>query len=95
MKDIRTQFELLLKAGKLEEAKAMLAGFAAEQHPEGERLDALMLETRLSIKLTNAINASYLASLNEAVERLEALQAVERKLHESVKLAEARAALTK
>ena len=93
MKDILTQFELLLEAGKIEEAKALLKMLASRELTKEEKNEAKMLQARLSLKLTNAINQAYLDTLDESIEQLKALRSAQQGLHESVKLAKARASL--
>lgn len=95
MTDILTQFELLLKEKKIEEAKAMLGELARRELSPQEEAEAKILQTRLSIKLTNAINQAYLETLDESIARLKNIQKTERGLDESVKLAKARADLAK
>ena len=95
MNDLLTQFEILLEDGKLEEAKAMLAKLASRELTKEEVAEANMLEARLSIKLTNAINQAYLDTLDESIAQLTELQARNRGLDEKVKLARTRASLAK
>ena len=95
MNDLLTQFELLLEDGKLEEAKVMLAKLASRELTKEEVAEANMLEARLSIKLTNAINQTYLDTLDESIAQLTELQARNRGLNEKVKLARTRASLAK
>ena len=95
MNDLLTQFELLLEDGKLEEAKAMLAKLASRELTKEEVAEANMLEARLSIKLTNAINQAYVDALDESIAQLTELQARNRGLNEKVKLARTRASLAK
>ncbi len=92
MTDILTQFEGLLKAGKIEEAKAMLGKLAERELTPDEEAEAKVLQTRLSIKLTNAINKAYLETLDESIEKLKSLNRIGRAFDEKVKLAEARSA---
>lgn len=95
MNDPLAQFELLLEAGKIEEAKAMLDTLARRPLSAQEEADAKILRTRLSIKLTNAINRAYLDTLNESIERLKELGGKSRTLSEAVTLANTRAELAK
>lgn len=93
MTDILTQFELLLKEKKIEEARAMLGELAKRELAPQEEAEAKILQTRLSIKLTNAINQAYIETLDESIARLKDIQKAERDLDEKVKLAETRSAL--
>ena len=95
MNDLLTQFEILLEDGKLEEAKAMLSKLASRELTKEDVAEANMLEARLSIKLTNAINQAYLDTLDESIAQLTELQARNRGLDEKVKLARTRASLAK
>ena len=95
MNDILAQFELLLEAGKLDEAKQMLGALASRELTKEEKAAARVLQERLAIKLTNAINQAYLDTLDESIEQLKALNERGRALADKVKLAEARASLTK
>ncbi len=94
MTDQLTQFELLLEAGKLEEAQAMLKMLAASEF-KGKQGEAKALLTRLYIRLSNAINQAYLETLKEAIATLKGLDSREKLLAESMKLADARAELAK
>ena len=93
MTDILAQFELLLKEKKIEEAKAMLGELVRRELSPQEEAEAKILQARLSIKLTNAINQAYIDTLDESIARLKDIQKAERGLDEKVKLAETRSAL--
>ncbi len=93
MTDTLAQFESLLKVGKIEDAKAMLGLLAKRKLLPEEEAEAKVLQTRLSIKLTNAINQAYINTLDESIAKLKELGGMEKKLDESVKLAETRASL--
>ena len=95
MNDTLTQFEGLLKAGKIEEAKAMLGSLSARELTPEEEASAKVLQARLSIKLTNAINRAYLETLDESIAKLKALQAASRSLDDTVHLAKTRGNLSK
>lgn len=58
-----------------------------------EEAAAKVLQARLYIKLTNAINQAYLDTLTESIEQLKMLNAKERELEDKVKLAKTRAEL--
>ena len=73
----------------------MLAKLASRELTKEEVAEANMLEARLSIKLTNAINQAYLDTLDESIAQLTELQARNRGLDEKVKLARTRASLAK
>ena len=73
----------------------MLAKLASRELTKEEVAEANMLEARLSIKLTNAINQTYLDTLDESIAQLTELQARNRGLNEKVKLARTRASLAK
>ncbi|MDO8619842.1 MAG: hypothetical protein Q7R64_00640 [bacterium] len=93
--DPLTQFELLLKEGKLEEAKAMLGSLASRKLSPEEEASAKVLQVRLSIKLQNAINRAYIDSLDDSIARLKELRGTGHSLDETVKLAETRVSLAK
>ncbi len=95
MNDPLTQFELLLEAGKLHEAKEMLGELANRELTQKEEAEAKVLQARLSIKLTNAIDEAYIEMLDQSIEQLKKLQAKGRTFFEKVKLAETRAQLAK
>jgi len=88
--NLLTQFELLLDAGKVDEAKAMLEELAGRELSEDERAESQLLLARLYVKLTNAINEAYLDTLKDGIEQLKALNAKERAYIDQVKLAKAR-----
>ena len=73
----------------------MLAKLASRELTKEDVAEANMLEARLSIKLTNAINQAYLDTLDESIAQLTELQARNRGLDEKVKLARTRASLAK
>ena len=79
----------------MEEAKAMLGKLATRELLPEEEAEAKVLQARLSIKLTNAINQAYIDTLDESIAELKAIQMAERDLDEKVKLAETRASLAK
>ena len=93
MTDLLTQFELLLEAGKLDEAKQMLRSLAAREPTAEERGAAKALLARLYVKLSNAINQAYLETLKDAIVSLKELDAKEKAFLEKVKLAETRSSL--
>jgi len=93
--NVLTQFELLLDAGQVEEAKAMLAQLANRELSAEERAESKVLLARLYIKLTNAINEAYLDTLKDGIEKLKALNAREKAFIEKVKLAKTRLELQK
>lgn len=95
MQDLLVQFELLLKEGKLKEAKAMLGELANRTLTPEEEASTKVLQARLSIKLTNAINRAYIDTLDESIARLKELRNMDQKLDEKVKLAKTRAELAK
>lgn len=95
MNDPLTQFELLLDAGKIEEAKAMLETLAARELTEEERSEAKVLMARLYVKLTNAVNQDYLDTVKEAIDQLKDLETREKAFIEKVKLAKTRMELAK
>lgn len=95
MTDPLTQFELLLKEGKMEEAKAMLGSLASRKLSPEEEASAKVLQMRLSIKLQNAINRAYIDSLDDSINKLKELRNMGRNLDEKVKLAETRSSLAK
>ncbi len=95
MNDPLTQFELLLEAGKLKEAKEMLGELANRDLTPKEEVEAKVLQARLSIKLTNAIDEAYIETLDQSIEQLKKLQAKGRTFFEKVKLAKTRAELSK
>ena len=93
MSDHITQFELLLEAGKFEEAKQALAELSRRPLSSDEQADAKILLTRLYIKLSNAVNEAYLATLKDAIAQLKDLNAKEKAFIGKVKLVETRAGL--
>ena len=93
MSDHITQFELLLEAGKFEEAKQTLAELSRRPLSSDEQADAKILLTRLYIKLSNAVNEAYLATLKDAIAQLKDLNVKEKAFMDKVKLAETRAGL--
>jgi len=93
--DPLTQFELLLEAGKLEEAKEMLGVIAVHELSPREKGEAKALLTRLYIRLSNAISEAYLETLKEAIVRLKEVDEREKAFIEKIKLAETRAGLVK
>jgi len=95
MTNLLTAFELLLQAGKLQEAKKMLGALASRDLTPKEKAEARILQTRLHIKLTNAINQAYIDTLDASIEQLKTLQAKGRAFFEKVKLAKTRAELAK
>lgn len=95
MKDSLTEFEILLDAGKLEEARNMLGALANRELTDKEAAEAKVLQARLSIKLKNAIDETYIETLDQSIEQLENLQAKGRAFFEKVKLAKTRAELAK
>lgn len=95
MTNLLTAFELLLQAGKLQEAKKMLGALANLDLTPKEKTEAKVLQARLAIKLTNAINQAYIDTLDTSIEQLKNLQAKGRAFFEKVKLAKARAELAK
>lgn len=95
MHNLLTQFELLLKALKWKEAKEMLEKLANDKLTPKEEAEAKVLQARLAIKLENAINEAYIATLDSSIERLKNLQAKGRSFFEKVKLAKTRAELAK
>lgn len=95
MNDPLTQFESLLEAGKLQEAKEMLGELASRELTPKEEAEAKVLQARLEIKLENAINAAYIDTLDTSIAQLKELQATGRSFFEKVKLAKTRAELQK
>lgn len=95
MNNLLTQFELLLKALKWQEAKKMLEKLVNQELTPKEEAEAKVLQARLEIKLENAINAAYIDSLDESIGRLKELQAKGRAFFEKVKLAKTRAELAR
>ncbi|HCB35664.1 MAG: hypothetical protein A2W52_00045 [Candidatus Taylorbacteria bacterium RIFCSPHIGHO2_02_49_25] len=95
MTDLLTTFELLLQAGKLREARKMLEALADRGLTAKEKAEANILQSRLSIKLANAINQTYIDALDASIEQLKTLQAKGRAFFEKVKLAKTRSELAK
>lgn len=93
MNDPVAQFELLLDAGKFEEAKQALAELSRRPLSSDEQADTKILLTRLYIKLSNAVNEAYLATLTDAIAQLKDLNGKEKAFLDKVKLAETRAGL--
>ncbi len=95
MHEILAQFESLLSSGKMQEAKTLLASLLKSDLTPKEEAEMKILQMRLSIKLTNAINKAYIETLDVSIEGLKKLGAAEHTLDEKVNLAKARAALAK
>jgi|GEM_PF-1408032 hypothetical protein len=93
--NLLAQFELLLDAGKIEEAKAMLETLATRELSEAEQAESKLLLARLYVKLTNAVNQAYLDTLKDAIDQLKELNAREREFIEKMKLAKTRVELAK
>jgi outer membrane PBP1 activator LpoA protein len=95
MTNLLTAFELLLQAGKLQEAKKMLGELARRDLTPKEKDEAKILQERLHIKLINAINGAYIDTLDASIAQLKQLQTKSRAFFEKVKLAKTRAELSK
>lgn len=95
MKDSLTEFEILLDAGKLEEARNMLGALANRELTDKEAAEAKVLQARLSIKLKNAFDEIYIETLDQSIEQLKELQTKGHAFFEKVKLAKTRAELAK
>ena len=95
MTNLLKAFELLIEAGKLKEAKDMMQALANSDLTPKEEAEAKVLQTRLSIKLLNAINGAYIDTLDSSIEQLKTLQSKGRAFFEKVKLWKTRAELSK
>lgn len=95
MNDPLKQFELLLDAGKIEEAKALLDKVANRELSKEEQAEAKVLMARLYVRLNNAVNQAYLDTVKESIEQLKALEAKQKALIEKVKLTKTRLELAK
>lgn len=93
MKEFVAQFGALVKANKLEEAKALLSTFGSLPETAEERAESKLFLADLYIKLTNAMNQAYLDVLNDSIQQLKLLNAKDKAIDEKAKLAETRASL--
>ncbi len=93
MKEFVAQFEALVGANKLEEAKALLGTLGSLPETAEDKAEFKLFMTDLYVRLTNANNQAYLDVLNESIEKIKFLNSKDREIDEKGKLAETRASL--
>ena len=95
MKEFVAKFEALVQAGKLQEAKELLSTFGSLPETDEEQAETKLFLADLYVRLSNAVNESYLAALDGAIKKLKALDAKEKEIDEKVTLAKTRASLAR
>lgn len=95
MKDPLETFELLLEAGKIEEAKAMLGELAARELTEEEEGGAKALLTRLYVRISAEANEAYRKTLEDSIKQLKEINSKEKAMIDKLKLTQARSGLAK
>ena len=93
MKEFVAQFEALVQACKLQEAKEFLSTFSSLPETDEEQAETKLFLTDLYVRLSNAVNESYLSALDGAIKKLKTLDAKEKEIDEKVALAKTRASL--
>ncbi len=84
------KFYELLKAGKLNEAKALLEEYFKQKPSEEEKAAVMVAVTDAYVRAKNEIDQAYIQELDEAERLLKEIKADEQKLEDQQKLDEAR-----